>query len=371
VFDGLSEMRLLSGNALVYRRQLLALKEFFAGRQATVVLLDDRSSAFGDVQPESLVGGNIVLERILPQYGRARRRLYVTKVRGSDFREGYHDYEIVQGGVVVHPRLVAAEHHAQFQREALPSGVANLDAMLAGGLATGSTTLLLGPAGVGKSTVAMQYAVAAMKAGKKAASYVFDEVLDTLIDRTEKLCLSREGGMREYIREGLLHAQQVDTAEMSPGAFAHEVFRAVEVGAQVVIIDSLNGYMNAMPEERFLTTHLHELFSYLNQKGIVTIMVVAQHGMIAGTGGAGDVDVSYLADTVLLFRYFEAHGEILQALSVFKKRTGSHERTLRQLKISERGVTVGDPLREFQGVMTGVPQYEGKTAMLSERGANT
>jgi circadian clock protein KaiC len=369
VFDGLSEMRLLSGNALVYRRQLLALKEFFAERRATVVLLDDRSSAFGDVQPESLVGGNVVLDRILPQYGRARRRLYVTKVRGSDFREGYHAYEIVQGGVVVHPQLVAAEHHATFKREALPSGVANLDAMLAGGLATGSTTLLLGPAGVGKSTVAMQFAVAAMKAGKKAASYVFDEVLDTLIERTEKLCLSQEGGVREYIRAGL-HAQQVDTAEMSPGAFAHEVRRAVEAGAQLVVIDSLNGYMNAMPEERFLTTHLHELFSYLNQKGVVTIMVVAQHGMIVGAGSEGDVDVSYLADTVLLFRYFEAHGEILQALSVFKKRTGSHERTLRQLKISERGVAVGDPLKGFRGVMTGVPQYEGMAEAPSDRGAN-
>jgi circadian clock protein KaiC len=266
---------------------------------------------------------------------------------------------------------VAAEHHAKFQREALPSGVANLDAMLAGGLATGSTTLLLGPAGVGKSTIAMQFAVAAMKAGKKAASYLFDEVLDTLIDRTEKLCLSQEGGVREYIGAGLLHAQQVDPAEMSPGAFAHEVRRAVEAGAQVVVIDSLNGYMNAMPEERFLTTHLHELFSYLNQKGVVTIMVVAQHGMIVGAGDARDVDVSYLADTVLLFRYFEAQGGILQALSVFKKRTGSHERTLRQLKISERGVRVGDPLSEFRGVMTGVPQYEGKAEMLSERGANT
>ncbi len=364
VFDGLSEMRLLSGSPLVYRRQLLALKEFFAQRKATVLLLDDRSSAFGDVQPESLVGGNFVLERTLPQYGRARRRMYATKVRGSNFREGYHDYEIVRGGVVVHPRLVAAEHHDRFEREALPSGVANLDAMLTGGLTTGSTTLLLGPAGVGKSTVAMQYAVAAMKSGKKAACYVFDEVIDTLVERTEKLCLSQEGGVTEFMRSGLLHAQQVDPAEMSPGAFAHEVRRAVEAGAKVVVIDSLNGYMNAMPEERFLTTHLHEMFSYLNQKGVVTIMVVAQHGMIVGTAGGGDVDVSYLADTVLLFRYFEVRGEILQALSVFKKRTGSHERTLRQLTISERGVAVGEPLREFRGVMTGVPQYEGKTEVL-------
>jgi circadian clock protein KaiC len=370
VFDGLSEMRLLSGNPLVYRRQLLAIKEFFAERRATVLLLDDRSSAFGSLQPESLVSGNIVLERSLPQYGRARRRLYVTKVRGSDFREGYHDYEIAHGGVIVYPRLVAAEHHDEFQRNALPSGVANLDVMLSGGLSTGSTTLLLGPAGVGKSTIAMQFVVSAIKAGTKAACYVFDEVIDTLVERTEKLCLGHPGGVREYISSGMLHAQQVDTAEMSPGAFAHEVRRAVDAGAKVIVIDSLNGYLNAMPEERFLTTHLHELFAYLNQKGVVTIMVVAQHGMVVGAGGAGEVDVSYLADAVVLFRYFEARGEILQALSVFKKRTGPHERALRQLKISEAGVAVGEPLREFRGVMTGVPQYEGKAEMLREEGAS-
>lgn len=368
VFDGLSEMRLLAGDALVYRRQLLALKEFFAERETTVLLLDDRSSAFGNVQPESLVGGNIVMERNLPQYGRARRRLYATKVRGSDFREGYHDYEIVQGGVIVHPRLVAAEHHDSFERAVLPSGVANLDAMVSGGLSTGSTTLLLGPAGVGKSTIAMQYAVAAMKSGKKTAVYAFDEVLETLVERTEKLCLS-QGGVREFMRSGLLHAQQVDPAEMSAGAFAHEVRGAIEEGTKVVIIDSLNGYLNAMPEERFLTTHLHELFAYLNQKGIVTIIVVAQHGMIIGSSAGTEVDVSYLADTVLLFRYFECRGEILQALSIFKKRTGAHERTLRQLRISEQGVSVGEPLREFRGVMTGVPQFEGKAEMLPDRGA--
>lgn len=367
VFDGLSEMRLLSGNALVYRRQLLAIKEFFAERHATVVLLDDRSSPFGDVQPESLVGGNIVLERILPQYGRARRRLYATKVRGANFREGFHDYEILQGGVIVHPRLVAAEHHERFARESFLSGVANLDALLAGGLSTGSTALLLGPAGVGKSTVAMQFVVTAMKRGVKAAVYMFDEVLDTLVERVEKLCLGKDGGLRAYISEGLLHAQQVDPAEMSPGAFAHEVRRAVEAGAKVIVIDSLNGYLNAMPEERFLTTHLHEMFAYLNQKGILTIMVVAQHGMIVGSGSGGEVDVSYLADTVVLFRYFEVRGEIKQAVSVFKKRTGEHERTLRELQISSKGVVVGHPLREFRGIMTGVPQYEGNTGMLSDK----
>jgi circadian clock protein KaiC len=368
VFDGLSEMRLLSGSPLIYRRQLLALKEFFFQRHATVLLLDDRSSSFGEVPPESLVGGNIVLERTLPNYGRARRRLYVTKIRGARFREGYHDYEIVQGGVIVHPRLIAAEHHESFERESFPSGVANLDIMLAGGLSAGSTTLLLGPAGVGKSTIAMQFAVTALQAGNKAAVYMFDEVLDTLVERVEKLCLAKPGGMRAYMTEGLLHVQQVDPAEMAPGAFAHEVRRAVEGGAKVIIIDSLNGYLNAMPEERFLTTHLHEMFAYLNQKGVLTLMVVAQHGMIVGGGSAGDVDVSYLADTVLLLRYFEARGEIKQAISVFKKRTGAHERTLRELRISSNGLAVGDPLDEFRGIMTGVPQYDGKADMLPDGG---
>lgn len=369
VFDGLSEMRLLSGSALIYRRQLLAMKEYFAVQHATVLLLDDRSTAFGNVQPESLVGGSIVLERSLPQYGRARRRMYASKVRGSNFREGFHDYEIVQGGVIIHPRLVAAEHHEAFDRKAVSSGVQNLDLMLAGGLTTGSTALLLGPAGVGKSTIAMQFAVTAMKDAHKAAVYMFDEVLETLIERVEKLCIGKKGGLRAYMSEGLLHAQQVDPAEMSPGAFAHEVCRAVEAGAKVIIIDSLNGYLNAMPEERFLTTHLHEMFSFLNQKGVLTIMVVAQHGMIVGAGGAaGDVDVSYLADTVLLFRYFEASGEIKQAVSVFKKRTGEHERSLRELRISSAGVAVGEALTEFRGVMTGVPQYDGKTVMLPEEG---
>jgi circadian clock protein KaiC len=367
VFDGLSEMRLLAGNPLVYRRQLLALKEFFARQNATVLLLDDRSSPFGSVQPESLVGGNIVLDRTLPVYGTARRRLYATKVRGSEFREGYHDYEIIQGGVVVHPRLVAAEHHDTFERVEVTSGVAALDAMLGGGLSSGSTTLLLGPAGVGKSTIAMQFAVNAMKKGKKAAVYMFDEVLDTLIGRVEKLCIGKKGGLRAFMAEGLLHVQQVDPAEMSPGAFAHEVRRAVEAGATIVVIDSLNGYVNAMPEERFLTTHLHEMFSYLNQKGVSTLMVVAQHGMIVGGGFFGDVDVSYLADTVLLFRYFESRGEIKQAISVFKKRTGEHERTLREMRISPLGVFVGESLREFRGVMTGVPMYEGKAEMLSDK----
>ena len=237
--------------------------------------------------------------------------------------------------------------------------------MLHGGLSAGSTTLLLGPAGAGKSTVSTQFVVNALKRGQKAAMYVFDEVMHILIERSEKLCFGKPGGFGGYVREGLLHAQQIDPAEMSPGAFAHEVRRAVEAGARVVVIDSLNGYLNAMPQESFLTTHLHELFAYLNQKGVLTIMVVAQHGMLTA-GTPGDVDVSYLADTVLLFRYFEARGEVHQAVSVLKRRTGPHERSIRQLVIDSAGVRVGEPLREFSGIMTGVPQYRDSPRLLGE-----
>ncbi len=249
VFDGLSELRLLSNDPLRYRRTLLSFKHHFARRGATALLLDDRTAAFQSIQPESLVGGNLVLERHMPLYGRSRRRIYVTKVRGAHFREGFHDYEIVTGGLQVHPRLVAGEHRSDFLGEVHSSGLPNLDKMLAGGLTAGSTTLLLGPAGAGKSTAAMQFVIQALTMGKKSAVYIFDEVLHTLIDRSEKLCLKNDGGMRGFLEEGRLHVQQIDPAEMSPGAFAHEVRRAVEAGAKVVVIDSLNGYLNAMPEE--------------------------------------------------------------------------------------------------------------------------
>ena len=369
VFDGLAELRLLSGDSLRYRRQLLALKQFFKRKKITVLLLDDRSSGFDDIQPESLVGSNIVMERFLPEYGKARRRLYVTKVRGAKFREGYNDYEIVDGGLIVHPRLVAAEHHERFARTDYGSGILALDQMLGGGLTTGTTTLLLGPAGVGKSTIAMQYVATALKNGERAAVYTFDEVIDTLFDRSEKLCKQLPGGPRKYSADGQLHAQQIDAAELTAGAFAYEVRQKVESGTKVIVIDSLNGYMNAMPEERFLITHLHELFAYLNQKGVITILVVAQHGLMVG--GMSEIDVSYLADTVILFRYFEAQAEIHKALSVFKKRTGSHERTVRELRIMETGVVVGDPLVGFRGIMTGTPEYLGETKMIGQHSANS
>lgn len=353
VLDGLAEMRLLARDPLRYRHQIMALKHFFEERGATVLLLDDRSSPMGEIPAESVVGGNIILEKHLPAYGGATRRLFVSKVRGADFRDGYHDYEISRGGVVVHPRLVASEHHEEFEAEEFSSGVKGLDLLVGGGLAAGTTTLMLGPAGVGKSTVTMKYVSTALERGLKAAVFTFDEVLKTLFDRSEKLC---SNGIRRYVQNGQLVARQVDPAELNPGSFADAVRQAVEAGARVVVIDSLNGYTNAMPEVRFLTTHLHELFSYLNQRGIVTIMVVAQHGLLHVEGG--DIDVSYLADTVLLFRYFELKGEIRQAVSVFKKRTGHHERALRELHIHNDGVYVGEPLREFRGIMTGVPTYE-------------
>ena len=356
VFDGLSELRLLAADPLRYRRELLALKAYFEAQKMTVLLLDDRTSATGQLDPESIVGGSIIMETYLPGYGGARRRMHITKVRGSDFLDGYHDYEVGQSGVLVHPRLVASKHHEIFEPVEFLSGIDNLDRMLHGGLLTGTTTLFLGPAGVGKSTLAMQYVATALQRGEKAAVFTFDEVIGTLLARSEKLV---GNGMARYRDNGQLHVRQVDPAELSPGMFAHEVSRLIDEGVRVLVIDSLNGYLNAMPEERFLPTHLHELFAYLNQKGILTIVVVAQHGLAMSENA--ELDVSYLADSVLLLRYFEVNAEIRQAVSVFKKRTGGHERTLRELQISGTGIRVGEPLVGFRGILTGVPEYAGTT----------
>ena len=365
VFDGLSELRMLAGDSFTFRRQVLALKNYFEVQKITVLLLDDRTTRRDESPPETLVGGSILLEKSLPGYGGARRRLSVNKVRGADFRSGYHDYEIVEGqGVVVYPRLILEAPQRQ-TRDTFPSNVAGLDQMMGGGLTSGTTTMLLGPAGVGKSTVSMQYVVSALESGIPAAVYSFDEILDTLFERTEKLCFR---GVRQYVESGTLKAVQVNPADLSPGAFTNMVRTAVEErGVRVVVIDSLNGYISAMPDEKFLQTNLHELFTYLNQKGVVTIIIVAQHGFLGPD--VQSFDVSYLADTVVLLRYFEAEGEILQAISVVKKRAGVHERTLRQLQITEQGLFVGEPLRGFRGIMTGVPQYDGKGPMLESSDA--
>lgn len=353
VFDSLSEMRLLAQNPLRYRRQILALKQFFTGRQCTVLLLDDRTAEVTDLQLQSLAHGVVSLEHLAPAYGAERRRVRVVKMRGMHFRGGYHDFKIARGGLVVFPRLVAAEHHVPFTRAPAPSGVAALDALLGGGLDRGSSTLLMGPAGSGKSSIAMQYAVAACARGERAVLFIFDESAGTLLARSAGLGMD----LKRQVEAGRVRVQQVDPVEMSPGEFAHAVRQAVERdGARVVVIDSLNGYLHAMPEERFLILQLHELLTYLGQQGVVTLLIVAQHGLL-GSAMQAPVDASYLADSVILLRYFEARGRLRRAISVVKRRGGAHEETLREFRLSAAGLHVGEPLEAFQGILTGTPFF--------------
>lgn len=353
VFDSLSELRLLAQNPLRYRRQILALKQFFAGRKCTVLFLDDRTADASDLQVRSIAHGVIMLEQLSPEYGAERRRLRIEKMRGRSYRGGYHDFRIVKGGLEVFPRLVASEHHATFPREQVASGLKALDDLLGGGLDRGTSTLLMGPAGSGKSSVAIQYAVAAAERGEKAALFTFDESLGTLLTRTTALGMDLEG----HIRSGLIMVQQVDPAEMPPGEFVQRVRHQVEQeGRRLMIIDSLNGYINAMPEERFLTIQLHELLTYLGQQGVTTLLVVAQHGLV-GSAMQSPVDVSYLADSVILMRYFELHGRVKKAISVVKKRSGPHEEAIRELRIEPGGIRVGSPLANLRGVLTGVPVF--------------
>jgi circadian clock protein KaiC len=360
VFDSLSELRLLAQNPLRYRRQILALKQFFSRRQCTVLVIDDQTGEGTDMHLHSISHGVIGLERRAPEYGVLRRRLQVAKLRGQEFREGYHDFRIVRGGVEVYPRLVAAGHPAAYPREAVKSGLEALDALLAGGLARGTSNLILGPAGVGKSSVATQYAAWAAAHGDHATVYLFDENLATFQERSAGLGLD----LGPLLESGRFRVRQVDAAELSPGEFAHVVRQAVvKDNARIVVIDSINGYLNAMPSEQFLTLHLHELLTFLAQQGATTLMVMAQHGF-AGGNVQVPVDTSYLADTVLLLRYFEALGEVRQAISIIKKRTGRHERTIRELRF-DRGIQIGEPVREFQGVLTGSPVFV-KTALSTE-----
>jgi circadian clock protein KaiC len=353
VIDSLSELRLLAQNSLRYRRQMLALKRFFDERQCTVLLLDDQTAGGEDLQVQSIAHGVVVLEQMTPEYGGDRRRLRVRKLRGTGYRSGYHDFILSQGGLAVFPRLVAAEHPGEFHPELLPSGIAALDTLLAGGLVRGTSTLVLGPAGIGKSSLAMQYAVAAAERGEHAAIFLFDETVAVALARTRGLGLPIE----EHVQAGRIHLQQINPAELSPGEFAAALRRAVESdGATVVVVDSVNGYLNAMPEEQFLTLQLHELLTYLNQRGVVTLLVVAQHGLV-GTMQT-PIDVSYLTDTVILLRYFEDRGRVRQAIAVVKKRVGGHERTLRELHLGREGITIGEPLLQFQGVLTGIPTLD-------------
>lgn len=360
VIDSLSELRLIAQNSLKYRRQILGLKQYFADKHCTVLFLDDCTSDPGDLQLQSLAHGVVRLEQNTALYGDDQRRLRVIKLRGLSFRGGYHDYVIRRGGVVVFPRLVAAEHHSEFDRSPLSSGVSELDQLLGGGIDRGTSALLIGPAGAGKSVISTQFAIAAAERGESSAIFIFDEVAPTWLVRARTL------GMRvdEPVKSGRLRVQQIDPTQMSPGEFAQTVKHRVDEGASLIVIDSLNGYMNAMPEERLLTSQLHELLSFLAQRGVTTLLIMAQYGLLGNM--QTPVDVSYLSDTVLLLRYFEAAGRIRKAISVVKKRSGRHEDTIRELSLGEGGIVVGEPLTAFSGVLTGVPRFEGRAALLSE-----
>ena len=354
VLDSLSELRLLAQNPLRYRRQVLALKHFFVNRQCTVVLLDDLSSAQDDVQLHSISHGVVALEQLAIEYGAQRRRLRVLKMRGMHFRGGFHDFTIERGGLNIFPRLIAAEHHTAHMGEQTPSGNAQLDQLLGGGLERGTNALLIGAAGVGKSSLALTYAIAAAERGEHTVFFAFDEGRGTLEARARTLGLALD----EHLASGRIRFQQIDPAELSPGEFAAGVRRSVEAdGARLVIIDSLNGYLNAMPDERFLILQMHELLSYLGQQGVVTLLVLAQHGLVGPM--QTPLDISYLSDAVLMLRYFEMAGTVRRALSVVKKRSGNHEHSIREFRLSDRGIRIGPPLTQFSGIFSGVPRFTG------------
>jgi circadian clock protein KaiC len=354
VFDSLSELRLLAGSTLRYRRQVLALKQFLAARGCTVLVLDDSSTPGHELHVHTLAHGIISLEQTQPEYGNARRRLRVLKYRGAAYSGGYHDFVIRRGGITVYRRLVAAESRREVKLEKLPSGVPALDDLLGGGIERGTSTLIAGAAGSGKSTLAAQFVLSAAIRGRRAAMFLFDESANTLLSR----CAGMGLDLSEHIAAGTVTTQQVDPAELSPGELSHAVAAAAARGAAVVVIDSLNGYLNAMPEERFLLIQLHELFTYLGEQGVATVLVGAQQGII-GQNMRTPADASYLADAVILLRYFETQGEVRQAISVVKKRGGEHERTIREFRMTASGIDVGQILRDFRGVLTGVPIYEG------------
>lgn len=348
VFDSLSELRLLADNPLRYRRQVLALKEHFSRQNCTLLLIDDRIGGVRDMHLHSLAHGVIGLDRVTPEYGTMRRRLEISKMRARPFREGFHDYMIRRGGLEIFPRLVAAEHGNEFLRENCESGLAPLDAILGGGLPRGTSTLVIGAAGTGKTSLSTQFAWTAAQRGEPSILFLFDESPDTFLERSAGLGMDLE----PMIRSGKMTLRRVDPAELSPGEFAHSVRRAVdEDHCRLVVIDSLNGYLNAMPNEKFLALHLHELLSFLGNRGVVTMLLLTHHGLV-GTQGDLPVDASYLADTVIMLRYFERRGEVRQAISVIKKRTGNHERTIREMRL-DAGIKIGEPIRDVHGILSG------------------
>jgi len=366
VFDPFSDVRHLARDVLNYRRQVLALRDFFGERGCTVLLMQEMTrGSFGDAQLEALTHGYLTLHQESPEYGGQRRRLRIHKMRGIPFRDGYHDFMIQTGGIRVYPRLIAADHFDDLPEEVISSGLPPLDKLLGGGLDRGSSMLVMGAAGVGKSTLASQYAQAAAARGEKSLFFMFDETVRAFRARSDKLGLK----ISDHVKKGMVALRQVDSAEFSPGQFAQMVMDAVNKDdVKLVVIDSLSGYLSAMPEERFLSTHVHELLTYLSYRNVVTILTLAQHGVV-GENVQSPVDISYLADTVLLLRYFEAFGEVRRALSVVKKRSGPHEVLIREMQIqAPTGVSIGAPLRDFQGVLTGRPVYTGAAPDLSRSG---
>lgn len=359
VIDSVSELRLLAQEPLRFRRQVLALKQYFARNKSTVLLLDDLTSGSDDRTLHSIVHGVVQLQELAPEYGAERRRLRVTKYRGVRYRGGYHDFTIQTGGVRVYPRLVAAEHGKPFERVPLPSGDAALDALLGGGLVRGSNALLLGPSGAGKTLLSMQIASGMMRAGARVAVYLFDEEIGLFRSRVQAVGLELE----PLLASGQLRLQQIDPADLAPGAFAQQVRDDVEKnGVDCVLIDSLNGYQAAMPEENFLLLHMHELLTFLNRAGVVSILTMAQHGLIGEMRSS--VDLTYLCDTLVLLRFFESHGRVLRAVSAVKHRAGAHEDLIREFRIDAGGVKVGRPLVEFHGVLRGTPEYHGEQSAL-------
>jgi circadian clock protein KaiC len=355
VIDALSELRMLAKDPLRYRRQILSLKDYMSDQECTVVLLDDRSSRDPDLQLHSIVHGVISMDKVRRDYGKTRRQIEIVKLRGTPYREGFHDYSIETGGVVVFPRLVAADSRSSQAPEPVSSGIPELDALTGGGLDRGTSTLLIGPAGCGKTSIAVQFAATAAKRGECWALFAFEEGPQTLLTRAAGLGID----IRPYIESGLIGIERVDPAEMSPGELVAKVGRYIEEkNVRVVVLDSLNGYLQSMPGEQFLPVHLHELLAYLGNRGVLTIMVLAQAGTV-GAPFQSAVDVSYLADNILLLRYFENHGEVRQAISTIKRRSGNHEHTIRELRLEPGRIHIGRPLHEFQGVLTGTPTFLG------------
>jgi circadian clock protein KaiC len=348
---------MLAQEPIRFRRQLLALKQYFTGKKCSVLLLDDRTNNQADLQLHSVAHGVISLENLPRDYGIKRRRMQIVKLRGSAFREGYHDYSIKRGGVSIYPRLIAAEHKPGFGQEIVTSQIAELDALFGGGIHRGTSTLVTGPAGSGKSTISAKYALEAAQRGEPASIYLFDEGMQTFISRLRGLGMDPE----PHMRSGLLKVEQIDPAEMSPGEFVGRVRKAVSSeGSRLVVIDSLNGFMNSMPGELYLPIQLHEMVSFLNQQGVVTLLIFAQHGLI-GQELMTAVDVSYLADAVLLLRYFESHAMVKLAISVVKNRSGSHEKSVRELSLNG-GIRIGKPFSVFRGALAGVQEAVGARA---------